>query len=198
MLKVGITGGIGSGKTTVAEIFETIGAPILYADIVAKKIMEEDESVINAIIELLGPNSYESKKINKEYISSIVFKNPAYLESLNKIVHPATIAYSKKWMSEQTFPYALKEAAILFESQSEKELDIIIGVYAPVNLRIQRVMKRDHLSQSAIEDRMAQQMNEEEKMSRCNYVITNDEKSSVIKQVIEIHEKLLVLASNQK
>ncbi len=197
MLKVGITGGIGSGKTTITKVFEILGAPVLHADIIAKKIMEEDEVVKKSIIDLLGPKSYESNKINTPYISSIVFNNASSLASLNKIVHPATIAYTKKWMSEQTYPYALKEAALIFESQSEKEFDVIIGVFAPASIRLHRAMKRDQVSQSAIEARMTQQLNEEEKMSKCDYVITNDEKESVIKQVMEIHEKLLILSATK-
>jgi len=195
LLKIGLTGGIGSGKSTVAAIFETLGVPVIYADAIAKKIMHEDDKIITAIKELFGETCYQSGKLNKQYIASIIFKNPTYLEKLNNIVHPATIEYSKKWMSEQHSPYSIKEAALIFESHSEKELDYVIGVYSPLEIRINRTMQRDKLSHSEVEQRISQQMNEEEKMLRCDFIITNDEQISLIAQVLELHKNLIGLAN---
>ena len=194
MLKVGLTGGIGSGKSTVAAIFEVLGMPVYYADAEAKKMMNEDEAIINTIKKIFGEESYQSGKLNREYISSIVFSNPEKLKELNGIIHPATISGALKWMNQQTSPYSIKEAALIFESYSEKDLDYIIGVTAPEAIRIKRAMLRDNISREKVESRIKEQMNEVEKMNLCNFIINNDETILLIPQVIAIHEQLLQIA----
>ena len=194
MLKVGLTGGIGSGKSTVAAIFEVLGIPVYYADSEAKKMMNEDEAIINTIKKIFGEESYQSGKLNREYISSIVFSNPEKLKELNGIIHPATISGALKWMNQQTSPYSIKEAALIFESYSEKDLDYIIGVTAPEAIRIKRAMLRDNISREKVESRIKEQMNEVEKMNLCNFIINNDETILLIPQVIAIHEQLLQIA----
>ena len=194
MLKVGLTGGIGSGKSTVAAIFEVLGIPVYYADAEAKKMMNEDEAIINTIKKIFGEESYQSGKLNREYISSIVFSNPEKLKELNGIIHPATISGALKWMNQQTSPYSIKEAALIFESYSEKDLDYIIGVTAPEAIRIKRAMLRDNISKEKVESRIKEQMNEVEKMNLCNFIINNDETILLIPQVIAIHEQLLQIA----
>ncbi len=194
MLKVGLTGGIGSGKSTVAAIFEVLGIPVYYADAEAKKMMNEDEAIINTIKKIFGEESYQSGKLNREYISSIVFSNPEKLKELNGIIHPATISGALKWMNQQTSPYSIKEAALIFESYSEKDLDYIIGVTAPEAIRIKRAMLRDNISREKVESRIKEQMNEVEKMNLCNFIINNDETILLIPQVIAIHEQLLQIA----
>lgn len=191
MLKVGLTGGIGSGKSTVAKIFETLGVPVYYADIWARNIINEDKAVISAVTSHFGPKSYKDGKLDRIYISGIVFNDPAKLELLNSLTHPATISHASKWMEKQTTPYIIKEAALLFESGSSKSLDLIIGVYAPKELRIQRVIQRDSISREAVIKIMDRQMDEEEKMKRCDHVIINDEQKLVVPQVIALHKKLL-------
>ena len=194
MLKVGLTGGIGSGKSTVAAIFEVLGIPVYYADAEAKKMMNEDEAIINTIKKIFGEESYQSGKLNREYISSIVFSNPEKLKELNGIIHPATISGALKWLNQQTSPYSIKEAALIFESYSEKDLDYIIGVTAPEAIRIKRAMLRDNISKEKVESRIKEQMNEVEKMNLCNFIINNDETILLIPQVIAIHEQLLQIA----
>lgn len=194
MLKVGLTGGIGSGKSTVAAIFEVLGIPVYYADAEAKKMMNEDEAIINTIKKIFGEESYQSGKLNREYISSIVFSNPEKLKELNGIIHPATISGALKWMNQQTSPYSIKEAALIFESYSEKDLDYIIGVTAPEAIRIKRAMLRDNISREKVESRIKEQMNEVEKMNLCNFIINNDETILLIPQVIAIHEQLLQIS----
>ncbi len=194
MLKVGLTGGIGSGKSTVAAIFEVLGIPVYYADAEAKKMMNEDEAIINTIKKIFGEESYQSGKLNREYISSIVFSNPEKLKELNSIIHPATISGALKWMNQQNSPYSIKEAALIFESYSEKDLDYIIGVTAPEEIRIKRAMLRDNISKEKVESRIKEQMNEVEKMNLCNFIINNDETILLIPQVIAIHEHLLQIA----
>ncbi len=192
MIKVGITGGIGSGKSTVCKIFETLGIPIYVADHAARELMNQDEALQKAIIDLLGKDSYQNGRVNNRYIAEKVFKDPALLEQLNAIVHPATIAHAAQWMSAQTTPYAIKEAALIFESGSQSELDLVIGVYAPKALRIQRVMHRDGIEREAVLRRMRNQLDENLKMKLCDRVIVNDDQTPLIPQVMALHEELIV------
>lgn len=191
MFKAGITGGIGSGKSVVCQVFETLGIPVFYADKAARYLMEHDAVIIDSIKMLFGKDIYRAGKLDRERVSGIVFQKPGILEQLNAIVHPATIRYGHQWMQSQTTPYVLKEAAIFFESGSYKDMDFMIGVYAPQKLRILRTVKRDNISQEKVLERMANQMDEEEKMRRCNAVITNDDVTPIIPQVLKLHELLL-------
>jgi len=195
MLQVGITGGIGSGKSTVAKTFRVLGIPVLDADSVAKHVMQHDPALRKALTTLFGTDSYQSDgQLNRKHIAAVVFSNPQQLEQLNAIVHPATIAFSKQWAQQQTAPYVIKEAALLFESGSYQELDKIIGVYAPLPLRLRRAAQRDQVSEAEIHKRIARQMNEEEKMQRCDFILKNDESESVLLQVLALHEQLLQLS----
>ncbi len=191
MLKIGLTGGIGSGKSIVAEIFKLRGIPIFNADVTAKNIMNEDEELKEKIINIFGADAYANDILNRKYIADIVFNDSLKLERLNALVHPATINAAEKWMQNQNAPYAIKESAILFESGSNKKLDYIIGVSAPEQLRITRVVKREGIEQSEVLARINKQMNEETKMSLCDFIILNDEQHLIIPQVIALHQKLL-------
>lgn len=190
-LKVGITGGIGSGKSTVANIFKTLGIPVFDADTAAKKVMNEDVALREKITELFGDEAYTNNELNRKFIASIVFNDAYKLEQLNAAVHPATIAAGEAWMDKQTSPYTLKEAAIFFESGSATGLDFIIGVFAPQHIRIQRVMQRDNISREEVLSRMSKQIDEFLKMKLCDFVIHNNEQSLLIPQVIKVHEQLL-------
>ena len=191
MLKIGLTGGIGSGKTMVARIFELLGIPVYYADAAAKTIMNEDKSLKALIIEHFGEAAYTDGVVNRTYISSIVFENKEKLALLNSLVHPATIRAAEKWMQQQQAAYAIKEAALIFESGSQNGLDLVIGVYAPKSLRILRTMQRDTISRDEVLKRMSNQVNEELKMKLCDFVIYNNEQQLLIPQVIALHERLL-------
>lgn len=192
MLKVGITGGIGSGKTTVCKIFETLGIPVYYADDRAKWLMEHNEELVKGIKNLFGAEAYTSEgKLNRPYIAQIVFSEKDKLSSLNQLVHPAVGLDGIRWNEAQKgVPYTLKEAALIYESGSYQLLDKVITVFAPKDLRIQRVMARDQVDREAVESRIAKQMSEEEKMERADYVIYNDGNQSLIKQVYKIHKNL--------
>lgn len=190
-LKIGITGGIGSGKTTVARIFEVLGIPVYYADDAAKRIMNEDEFLKQQIIKEFGHESYEEGKLNRQYLASVVFRDKKKLAVLNALVHPATIRNSNLWMKNQSTPYAIREAALIFESGVQGQLDYVIGVSAPVELRIGRAMERDKLTREQVLERMDRQINETIKMRLCDFVIVNDGKKPVIPQVLKLHEKLL-------
>jgi dephospho-CoA kinase len=197
MLKIGITGGIGSGKTIVCQVFETLGIPVFYADAAAKMLMEQDDHLILQIKSAFGDAIYKDKQLDREKLASIVFNDSGKLNTLNSFVHPAILKYGSEWMEQQTSPYALKEAAVLFESNNHKTLDAVIGVYAPKALRIQRAMQRDGTSLEKIEARIARQMNEEEKMKLCDHVIINDGMEAIIPQVLHIHSLLLEKSSNR-
>lgn len=194
-LKVGITGGIGSGKSTVAKMFQLLGVPLYNADEAAKKLMNESPVIREKLLDAFGENTYNDKGLNRAWLADQVFANPEKLQLLNSIVHPVVIQYGKDWMAAQKGPMAIKEAAIFFESGSAAGLDYIIGVYAPEELRIQRVIKRDHISRQEVQSRMARQINEEVKMKLCDFLILNDDSRLVIPQVTALHQHLIGLAN---
>lgn len=194
-LRIGLTGGIGSGKSTVARVFEVLGIPVYYADEEAKRIMNDDALLKEQIIQHFGPESYTNGILNRKHLAGVVFNNRAQLELLNSLVHPVTIRDSQQWMQRQTTPYAIKEAALIFESGSQSNLDYVIGVSAPDTLRIHRTMKRDHITREEVLVRMSKQIKQVIKMRLCDFVIVNDEQQAVIPQVTELHEKLLALSN---
>jgi dephospho-CoA kinase len=194
MLRIGLTGGIGSGKSTVARIFQSLGIPIYSSDVEAKRLMREDPSIRNQIVQFFGPESYQPDQLNTRHLASIVFKDSAALEKLNQIIHPATIADARKWMEAQNAPYVIKESALLFESGATEGLDRIIGIYAPRSLRIQRVMQREPIDRDAVIARMDRQLDEEMKRKLCDEVIINDEQHPLLDQVLQLHAKLLALS----
>lgn len=195
MLRIGLTGGIGSGKTTVARIFETLGIPVYYADDAAKRLMNDDPELKKALIDLFGESCYKDGTLNKAYLASLVFQDSEKREQLNQIVHPATIADANVWLSQQHAAYALREAALLFESGAAEGLDYVIGVSAPVHVRIKRVMQRDNLSQEDVIKRMDTQLQDTIKLKLCDFVIVNDERVGLLPQVLSLHEKLMQLAA---
>jgi dephospho-CoA kinase len=197
VLKIGLTGGIGSGKSTIASIFEVLGIPVYYADTEAKRIMSEDHQLRAEIIRHFGQEAYIDGQLNRPYLSSIVFNNKEKLSLLNSVVHPATIRDSKEWINKQTTPYAIKEAALIFESGTQEFLDYVIGVSAPAPLRIHRAMQRDNLTREEVTQRMSKQIEEVIKMHLCDFVIYNDEVKPVIPQVLELHKKLVGLSKNK-
>ncbi len=191
MLKIGLTGGIGSGKTTVAKVFETLGIPVYYADDATKRLMNSNNALKALIIQHFGEASYTNGALNRKHIADIVFNNKEKLALLNSITHPATIEDANEWIQQQTSPYIIKEAALLFETEAAKHLDYFIGVSAPLEIRIKRVMNRDNLSEAEVMNRINRQMDEEEKMKRCDFIITNNDEELVIPQVLSTHEKII-------
>lgn len=196
MLKIGITGGIGSGKTTVCKIFETFGIPIYYADIRAKELMISDSDVIQQIKKLFGVDAYdENGHLNRKLIAEKAFHDKNLLQQLNAIVHPAVFQDTLDWyQTHHNKAYTLYEAAILFESGSYKLLDKVITVFAPLEDRIARTMKRDNISRKEVLERIDKQMPEEEKMERADFIIYNDHSQPLIEQVLTIHQQLISLA----
>jgi dephospho-CoA kinase len=194
MLRIGVTGGIGSGKTTVTRIFQSLGIPIYSSDIEAKRLMRDDPKIRSQIIQQFGSGSYSGELPNTSHLASIVFQDPAALEKLNRIIHPATLADARNWMESQQAPYAIKESALLFETGAAEGLDRIIGVYAPRSLRIQRVMQREPIDRESVIARMNHQLDEEMKRKLCDEVIVNDEQQPLLDQVLALHAKLLDLS----
>jgi dephospho-CoA kinase len=166
-----------------------LGIPIYYADDAAKRLMNEDENLKQEITKNFGPDSYLNGQLNRAYISSIVFNNKEKIELLNSLTHPAVMHDSEKWMNEQTGSYSIREAALIFESGINKHLDYVIGVSSPEALRIERTMKRDHVSKEEVQKRMKNQMDEDEKIKLCDFVIYNDEEQFIMSQVLALHRK---------
>ena len=193
MLKIGLTGGIGSGKSTVAKVFEVLGIPIYYADEAAKRLMNADEELKEKIKLQFGNEVYKNRQLDKKYLADIVFTSPEKLALLNALVHPATLKDAERWMQKQTTPYCIKEAALIFESGAQQNLDYVIGVTAPAPLRILRTMQRDGVTREAVTARMDKQMDDIIKIKLCDFVIKNDEQEMLLPQILELHKKLLTL-----
>jgi dephospho-CoA kinase len=190
-LQIGITGGIGSGKSLVSKIFACLGISVYDADSRAKYVMTTDRILIEQIQKEFGTLSYDSKGVlDRKYLAEKVFNDPMQLARLNALVHPRVKLDYENWVAVQNAPYVIKEAALLYESGSAMELDKIIAVYAPEALRIKRVLKRDtHRSAQAIADVMHNQMNDEEKRNKADFVIINDDTQLVIPQVLQLHQR---------
>jgi len=192
MLKIGITGGIGAGKSTVAGIFKVLGVPVFDADATAKNILNTDPVLRDQVALTFGSETYKNGLLDKKYLATLVFNNPDQLAKLNALVHPATITAADKWAScFSDRPYIIKEAALLFEAGTNVGLDYIIGVTAPVELRITRVMDRDKVSREEVLSRMQHQLDDTEKMKRCDFVIDNSDASLVIPQVLALHARFI-------
>lgn len=191
MLKVGLTGGIGSGKSTVSTVFLFFDIPVYEADARAKWLMNNDPKLKAAIIECFGKESYTNEGLNRAYLSKLVFNNPDNLKQLNRLVHPSVANDFEDFCKQNAqAPYVVKEAAILFESGSYKQLDKIITVFCPQEERINRVMQRDKISREEVQSRIAQQMPEEEKLKLADYIIYNDGNQLLIPQVMQVHREL--------
>lgn len=190
MMVVGLTGGIGSGKSTIAKVFAALGIAVFNSDEQAKALIATDAQVKERIIAAFGEKAYQNGEYNRAYIAQIVFNNSEKLAILNGIVHPALAEYFKRWAKEQTSPYVLKEAAILFESGSYKDCDYIITVTAPEQLRIARVMARDHCTEAQVRARMAQQWTDDQRIALSNAVIENVDLESAKEQVKRINDEL--------
>jgi len=205
---IGLTGGIGSGKSMVAKVFANMGVPVFDADATAKQIMNTNEEVKEKLIAAFGADVYTLNNeidternvlgsatkqfvLNKAYLSKIVFSDTHQLAILNSIVHPVTIKAAIDWADAQTTPYVIKEAALFFESGSSHGVHRIIGVSAPKSLRIHRVMKRDQCTKEEVEKRMLNQIDESLKMKLCDWVIVNDDQQLLLPQIVALHEKIM-------
>lgn len=194
MIRVGLTGGIGSGKTTVARVFRTLGIPVFEADAEGRRIMQEDAAVIKAVTERFGTSVVRNGAIDRATLASIVFKDPSALKDLNAIIHPAVRTGFLRWAAEQNAPYVIMEAAVMAENGGHRTMDQVIVVTAPAELRIQRVMARDGVGLDAVDARMANQVGDAERLKLADHVIHNDDQQLVIPQVLSVHQALLTFA----
>ncbi len=201
-LRVGITGGIGSGKSTVCQIFQTLDVPVYYADIRAKWLMQYNDDLKKGIIGIFGPSAYaQDGKYDRPWVAQIAFSHPEKLAALNALVHPAVEWDSRAWHEEQAMrgvAYTLKEAALMIESGSQRALDVLIVVTAPEELRMERVMERDSLSAEQVQARMANQLPEAEKVRLADHVIVNDGQHLLLPQVLAIHRQLQAMAATKR
>ena len=188
---VGLTGGIGSGKTTVAKMFSNKGIPVYTADDEAKKLMNTSKVIKRQLTKLLGEQSYVNGAINKAYISSKIFNDKSLLQQINAIVHPKVAAHFNRWLKKQTAPYVIKEAAIIFENNLQSQYDVIITTVAKKDTRIERILKREKTTIDKIETIIKNQMSDEEKIKLSDYVIYNQDLDETARQVSEIHDKIL-------
>jgi len=192
MFRVGLTGGIGSGKSLVCSIFEKLGVPVYSADVEARKLMNTDSELKTSIVKMFGDQAYSKDGLDREFLAGSVFGDDEKLSGLNGLVHPAVRKDFNRWASLQSgSPYVVEEAAILFESGSGAEMDLSVLVYAPEELRIMRVMERDRADREDVLRRMGHQMSEEEKMKMAGHIIYNDGTQMLLPQVIELHDKIL-------
>lgn len=191
--RVGITGGIGSGKSTVAKIFEILGIPVYYADDRAKWLMNHQEELKSQLIEKFGPKSYTSEgHLNREFLAKTVFSDPEKVKTINNLVHPAVGKDFETWAASQETPYVLKEAALIFETGGEKKLDAVINVSSPLKVRVSRVLMRDpQRSLDQVNQIIDQQLPDEQKNELADFVIKNTDSKMLIPQVLSIHQKLI-------
>lgn len=194
MIRVGLTGGIGSGKTTVGRVFRTIGIPVFEADAEGRRLLVNDLGLKHAVVERFGASVLKEDAIDRAALASIVFQDAAALKDLNALIHPAVRAAFDRWTSEQRAPYVMMEAAVLAESAGHRTMDRIVVVSAPEAIRIQRVMERDGVREDAVRARMANQVSEAERLAIADHVIHNNDSRLVIPQVVEVHAALLKFA----
>ncbi|WP_299550253.1 dephospho-CoA kinase [Seonamhaeicola sp.] len=191
MIIVGLTGGIGSGKTTVAKQFESLGVPVYIADEEAKKLMNRSKVIKRKLIQLFGAQAYTDDKLNRPFIADIIFNDKSYLQKMNAIVHPRVARHFEKWALKQDAPYVIKEVAILFENGGYKQCDFVITVTAPKKVRVERLLKRDNTTKEKIEAIMKHQWPDDEKVKLSDFVVENIGLQATLNQVHSIHKKLL-------
>jgi len=191
MIIVGLTGGIGSGKTTVAKQFNALGIPVYIADDEAKKLMNRSKIIRRKLMALFGDEAYKNNTLNRPFLADKIFNNPSNLEKMNAIVHPKVASHFKRWVNKQNTPYILKESAILFENNAYKNCNYVITVTAPLDIRIKRLLERDNTSIEKIQAIINNQWPDEEKVKKSDFVIINTELDNTIKQVQQTHNKIL-------
>lgn len=190
---VGLTGGIGSGKTTVAKQFQALGIPVYIADDEAKKLMNRSKIIKRKLIALFGDEAYKDNTLNRPFLADKIFNNAENLEKMNAVVHPKVASHFKNWVKKQTTPYVLKESAILFENGAYKDCDLIITVTAPLELRKKRLLKRDNTTLEKIQAIINNQWSDESKISKSHFVITNKDLEETKQQVQLTHNKIVNL-----
>ncbi len=197
-LKLGVTGGIGSGKTTVCRVFAVLGIPVYSADEEARKIQESDGELMDEINRLAGKNLYTTGKLDRPELARLIFNNRDLLEKVNSLVHPIVSGNFKKWITEQDSPYTIMEAAILFESGAYRIMDKILTVVTPVEERIDRLVKGNRLTREQVMERIKNQIDDESRIKRSDYIIFNSENDMIIPAILGVHTEMLNLYNKAK
>jgi dephospho-CoA kinase len=192
-MKIGVTGGIGSGKTSVCRVFNVLGIPVFSSDAVAREIMDSDHTIIDKVKSIVGKDVYSSGVLDRVELAGLIFNNANLLHEINKIVHPVVFDHFNQWVKTVSAPYSIMEAAILIESGATKLVDRIITVVAPVEERIERVVSRNKLTREQVLDRIKNQVGDEEKILLSDYIIYNSEHEMIIPRILNIHEEILSL-----
>ena len=195
-LKLGVTGGIGSGKTSVCKVFTVLGIPVFSADRIAREIMDGDEDIIRKINIIAGRDLYSNGCLDRMALASLIFTNNALLEKVNSLVHPVVFEHFTRWEIDQTAPYIIMEAAILFESGASKLVDKVATIVAPEEERLTRVTQSGKLSRHQVMERMMNQLDDESRIKLSDYVIYNSENDMIIPAILEIHEDILNILKN--
>lgn len=190
-IKLGVTGGIGSGKTSVCKVFTILGIPVFSTDPEARKIMENDESVVRRINSIAGRNLYINGKLNRNELASLIFNDNTLLQKVNSLIHPIVFEHFKQWETEQDAPYVIMEAAVLFESGGSKLVDRIATIVAPLEERVERVILRNNLSREQVMERMQNQIDDKIRIKQSDYVIHNSENEMIIPAILKIHNDIL-------
>ena len=190
MKVVGLTGGIGSGKTTISKYFKSLGVPVYIADDEAKALMNTSKVIKRQLIELFGPQAYVDGELNRSYLSSKIFNNETLLKKMNGIVHPKVATHFKRWLEKQNAPYVIKEAAIIFENALQDQYDAVITVVADKEKRIERVMARDGVSAEKVKAIISNQWPDEQKIEHSDFIITNNDLDTAKIQATEIHNQI--------
>jgi len=194
IIKLGVTGGIGSGKTSVCKVFNILGVPVFSADDEAKTVMETDEKVRGKVNSIAGKEMYSSGSLDRVELARLIFNNEQLLQKINNAVHPVIFENFGNWVNRQSADYVILEAAILFESGAIVLVDRIATVVAPIEERIERVIRRNNLSRQQVLERIRNQSDDEEKIKRSDYVISNSENEMIIPAILKIHNEILILA----
>jgi dephospho-CoA kinase len=198
ILKLGVTGGIGSGKSTICKVFNVFGIPVFSADIEARRIQDNDPDVREKINSITGKDMYASGKLDRSDLAGLIFNNHDLLGKINSVIHPAVFRYFEEWVREQESPYAIMEAAILFESGADSMMDRILTVVTPLEERMERLLKGNKLTREQISDRIRNQIDDTTRIRRSDYVIFNSDNDMIIPAVLGIHKEMLKLYENKK
>lgn len=196
--RLGITGGIGSGKTTVCRIFRVLGVPVFVADVAARQLMNSDPAIRSEINIIAGDDLYSSGELDRKELARLIFNRPELLRRVNAVVHPAVLRVFDEWAGKSTAPYVIMEAAILFESRADLLVDRVASISAPVEERIARVMGRNDLSREEVMERINNQLEDDEREEQSYYVINNADNEMIIPEILKIHADMLRLAEKER
>jgi dephospho-CoA kinase len=196
--RLGVTGGIGSGKTTVCRIFRVLGVPVFVADAAAREVMNNDPGIRDRINSIAGKDLYSGGELDRMELARLIFNRPEMLKSVNAVVHPVVLQIFSKWADESDAPYVIMEAAVLFESKADSYVDRVVSISAPVEERIARVMGRNELSREQVIERIKNQLEDDEREEQSYYVINNADNEMIIPEILKIHEDMLRLAEKER